>query len=277
MPQSFTEILYIFFIYAVLGWIVEVIYSAYDDRMFVNRGFLGGPICPIYGFGVLGVSVALDPLKGNVPLLFVCSVVLATVLELVAGWVLNRFFNQRWWDYSRRKFNFRGYICLSFSLIWGIALTAVIWLVHPLILSLIRQIPHSWSNYIIPTVVVAFFIDILYTAAALRNLEKKRVVIDEVEAILKRISDSIGGDLYDTAASAISIGEKINKYRKDLLDTIEKNKKVFTRFTGAQLRWLKNFPSIGKGKHKIDKTKILGYHDSVKARIEELRSSANKK
>lgn len=271
MPQSFTEILYIFFIYAVLGWIVEVIYSAYDDRMFVNRGFLGGPLCPIYGFGVLGVSIILNPLKDNLPLLFIGSVALATILELVVGWILERFFNQRWWDYSRRKFNFRGYICLSFSLIWGIALTAVIWLVHPFVLSLIRQIPHSWSCWILSILSVAIFFDILYTAAALWNLEKKLIVIDEVEAILKRISDSIGGDLYDTAASAISIGEKINQYRKDLLDTVEKNKKVFNRFTGVQLRWLKNYPSIGKGKHKIDKTKILGYLDSVKTRIEEFK------
>lgn len=277
MPQSFAEILYIFFIYAVLGWAVEVIYAAFDDKMFVNRGFLGGPLCPIYGLGVLVVSVVLNPLRDNLLLLFAGSVALATALELVVGWVLERFFNQKWWDYSKRRFNFRGYICLSFSLIWGVALTLVIWIVHPFVLSFIRTIPPTWSAWILPLLVTVFIFDVLYTAAALWNLDRKIVVIDKVEGILKMISDSVGEGIYETTASAIDIGEKMSEYKKELSITLEKNRKTFSRFTKIQLRWFNTSRLLKNGKWKINGDMIRGYFDSVRVRFDKIKEKINLK
>ena len=111
--------LWIFFVYAFLGWCTEVGYAALRTGRFVNRGFLNGPVCPIYGFGMVIVLFTLEPLAENILLLFLGSVVLTSALEWITGLVLEKLFHQRWWDYSDEPFNVGGYICLRFSLMWG--------------------------------------------------------------------------------------------------------------------------------------------------------------
>ena len=271
MPQSFAEVVYIFFIYGFLGWCLEVVYAAFDDGMFVNRGFLAGPICPIYGVGVLIVSVTLNFLRDHIVLLFFASIALATLLELVVGWVLERFFDQKWWDYSHRKFNFKGYICLTFSLVWGVALTLIVKLIHPLIMSFIRVLP-SWGVWVLAVLGVLLFLDFIQTLAALKNLERRLAVMDQIEDILRHVSDSIGGDLYETAASAIGVGERVNGYRRELSEIMEKNKSVFSRFSGTQLRLLKAFPHLGKGKHRLNSANIKGYFGSVRKRFDDMKA-----
>ena len=120
-----------FLMYSALGWILEVIYHAVTQGSIVNRGFLNGPVCPVYGFGMLSVisimqirhaqtvfSLSNEPMW----LSFLIGIVFATSVELFAGVLLDKLFHARWWDYSRKPFNYHGYICLEFSLIWGMAL-----------------------------------------------------------------------------------------------------------------------------------------------------------
>ena len=113
------ETLWLFLIYAFLGWCTEVAFAAVTRGKFVNRGMANGPICPIYGFGVLAVLFCLQPFRGNFFLLFLGSVVVTSLLELVTGWALEKFFHDKWWDYSNEPFNIKGYICLRFSILWG--------------------------------------------------------------------------------------------------------------------------------------------------------------
>ena len=115
MPQTLYEIIWIFLIYAFLGWCTEVAYAALDIGKFVNRGFLNGPCCPVYGFGVLIVVGILTPLKDNLLILFTGSVLLTTVLEYITGWILEKAFHNKWWDCFRNIFinilaDFIGYI-----------------------------------------------------------------------------------------------------------------------------------------------------------------------
>lgn len=140
------QFLWIFFVYAFLGWCTEVSYAALRTGKFVNRGFLNGPVCPIYGCGVVVVLAGLEPLKGNFVLLFLGSVVLTSVLELATGFVLEKLFRQRWWDYSDKPFNLGGYICLEFSIMWGFACLFVVDILHPSIEFFIRLIPHTLAG-----------------------------------------------------------------------------------------------------------------------------------
>ena len=110
MPQNFYEVLWIFIIYAFIGWCAEVSYAAVNRGIFVNRGFLNGPYCPIYGCGVVIVVTVLTPLKDNLFLLFVGSVVLTSVLEYITGFLLEKVFHNKWWDYSNMPFNINGRI-----------------------------------------------------------------------------------------------------------------------------------------------------------------------
>lgn len=112
------SILY-FFVYGFLGWCTEVIFAAFKQHRFVNRGFLNGPICPIYGVGVTLVIACLEAFQSNLLLLYISSVILVTVLEGVTGWAMDKLFHNKWWDYSKLPFNIGGYVCLLFSLIWG--------------------------------------------------------------------------------------------------------------------------------------------------------------
>ena len=123
--------LWFFLIYAFLGWCLEVTYQAVEYGVFINRGFLGGPYCPIYGVGVIVVTLALYPLRETIILLYVGSVVLTSSLEFVTGFILEKIFHQHWWDYSDDKFNVKGYICLKFSLLWGVACLVTVRIIHP--------------------------------------------------------------------------------------------------------------------------------------------------
>lgn len=119
MPFTFYQMCWIFIIYAFVGWCCEVAFAAVKLGAFVNRGFLTGPVCPIYGFGMLIVATLLTPLAGNWLLLFLGAAILTSLLELVTGFVLEKFFHQKWWDYSGIRGNIGGYICPQFSLLWG--------------------------------------------------------------------------------------------------------------------------------------------------------------
>ena len=118
MPQNFYELVWIFIIYAFIGWCTEVSYAALDRGIFVNRGFLNGPYCPIYGCGVVIVVAALTPLKDNLLILFAGSFLLTSILEYITGFILEKVFHNKWWDYSNKPFNLHGYICLKFSIYW---------------------------------------------------------------------------------------------------------------------------------------------------------------
>ena len=135
------ETLWLFLIYAFLGWCTEVAFAAVTRGKFVNRGMANGPICPIYGFGVLAVLFCRQPFRGNFFLLFLGSVVVTSLLELVTGWALEKFFHDKWWDYSNEPFNIKGYICLEFSIIWGLACVLVVDVIHPMIRKLVDLIP----------------------------------------------------------------------------------------------------------------------------------------
>lgn len=112
-----------FLVYSFLGWCTEVAYQAVKRGQVINRGFLNGPVCTIYGFGVLAVFRMLEAVgKGdlheqNAFMVFCFGVVLATAVELFGGWALDKLFHARWLDYSDQPFNLNGYICLEFSII----------------------------------------------------------------------------------------------------------------------------------------------------------------
>ena len=122
-----------FFAYSILGWACECLYCGIPARRFINRGFLEGPYCPIYGCGALIVILVLDPLKGHPLLLFLGAMIFTSVLEYVTSWLMEKLFHSKWWDYSERPFNINGRVCLLNSLLFGIMGLAVMYVVHPFI------------------------------------------------------------------------------------------------------------------------------------------------
>ena len=211
--------LWIFFVYAFLGWCAEVSYAALHTGRFVNRGFLNGPVCPIYGFGMAAVLWILRPLMGNTVLLFLGSVVLTSLLEWLTGLVLEKLFHQRWWNYSGEPFNLGGYICLRFSLYWGLACLFVVELLHPTVLWLIRLIPHTLGVVLLGLLMAALLVDLAATVSTIARLNRRLYQIDEMAARIREASNDLGEGL---AERVLDAAERGADWRADLEEWTDK-------------------------------------------------------
>lgn len=206
------QLLWIFFLYAFLGWCTEVSYAALRTGKFVNRGFLNGPVCPIYGCGVVVVLAWLEPLKGNFVLLFLGSVVLTSALEWATGFVLEKLFRQRWWDYSDKPFNLGGYICLEFSVMWGFACLFVVDILHPSIEFFIRLIPHAMGWVLLGLFSAAMAVDLAATVRTIAKINRQLDQIDQLARRLKTASNEFGENLADRVLEA---AEKSADWKED--------------------------------------------------------------
>jgi uncharacterized membrane protein len=198
--------LWIFFIYAFLGWCTEVSYAALVTGKFVNRGFLNGPVCPVYGFGVVIVLAGLAPLEENLLLLFLGSVALTSSLEWLTGFVLEKLFHQRWWDYSDQPFNLSGYICLRFSIAWGFACLFVVKLLHPTVLLLIRLVPKTLGVILLALLGAVMAVDLAATVSTIVKLNRRLEQIDELAAKIKEASNEFGENLAERVLDAAERG-----------------------------------------------------------------------
>ena len=189
--------LYWFFLYGFIGWGVEVVYAAVKTHALVNRGFLCGPICPIYGFGMVGLvySVNLIPLPVSGSLsavaVFFIGMALTTAIELVGGWALFKIYHIRWWDYSNMKFNLGGYICPQFSLLWGLGSVLMIKVFHPLLARGSNPMPFKVMLILDIVLLLIFAVDVGVSTAAAIGLNKYLREIDELRARLRVTSDKL--------------------------------------------------------------------------------------
>lgn len=209
------SILY-FFIYGFLGWCTEVIFAAFKQHRFVNRGFLNGPICPIYGVGVTLVIACLEAFQSNLLLLYISSVILVTVLEGVTGWAMDKLFHNKWWDYSKLPFNIGGYVCLLFSLIWGVACVFIVYFVHPLIHQVLSLIPHTAGIALIAILGIALLSDMIVTTSAIVKFNQYLELLKHITDELHAISNQIGAELYQNVMHVLDMQESSRQKLDDV-------------------------------------------------------------
>ena len=197
LTELAVKTVYWFFLYGFIGWGVEVVYAAVKTHALVNRGFLCGPICPIYGFGMVGLvySVNLIPLPDSGSLsavaVFFIGMALTTAIELVGGWALFKIYHIRWWDYSNMKFNLGGYICPQFSLLWGLGSVLMIKVFHPLLARGSNTMPFKVMLILDIVLFLIFAVDVGVSTAAAIGLNKYLREIDELRARLRVTSDKL--------------------------------------------------------------------------------------
>lgn len=257
MPQNIYQAVWIFIIYAFLGWCSEVAFAAVNKGKFVNRGFLNGPVCPIYGVGMLIVVLCLWNLRDRPLLLFLGSALLTTALEFVTGFVLERFFHDKWWDYSDMPFNIKGYVCLKFTILWGLAASFIIGAIHRFIYMLIEKTPFVLGVILLAVFSAAFIADFIVTLTALAKLPKKLKAMAEAERALRAVSDKIGENISDTTIAAKEKGEALAEENKPRLEELkaeyEKKKKELSAMLErnfVQRRIFKAFPNLKNGRYK---------------------------
>lgn len=237
-----------FIIYAFLGWCTEVAYAAVVHGTFVNRGFLNGPVCPIYGFGMLTIITALEPVKDNIFVLFLAAVLLTSALEWITGFVLERLFHEKWWDYSDMPCNLNGYICLGFSLLWGLAGVFVIKLIHPMIAAVVRFLPKPLTLVLLTLCFLTLLTDVILTIMAIMQIKRHAKRVDELEKRMRGLSDGIGEYISDGVVSVM-------KKRPEWEETLEELKASYKRSSERILnkRLLKAYPNL----KKLNKTESL--------------------
>lgn len=205
MFDNILTLLLMFAVYAVLGWIAEVMFFILKTGEFVNRGFLNGPICPLYGFGVIGVVTVLSPIQDNAVLLFLGSMVFCTLIEFITGIVLKYLFHDTWWDYSGEPFNIGGYVCLRFSVMWGLACVGVIRLVHPVVSDVIGIVPR-WLQIVFACIFVVYTLADL--TVTVRGINKVNRALREIAESAKIISDTAGSMIYEAAVTVDEAKER---------------------------------------------------------------------
>ncbi len=210
---SYYHIFQYFLIYSFLGWCTEVAYAAVCEGRVVNRGFLNGPVCPIYGFGILAVFGTINTGLSrfgtgssytNLLLIFLCGMALTTMIELFGGWALDRLFHASWWDYSDKPFNFHGYICLQFSLLWGIGIVLVVEVLHPLIAATFDRImPETVGWPLMYCLYIVYASDTMLSVMIMVGLNKRLAELDEMQkrmrVVSNTLSDGIGRSALGTA------------------------------------------------------------------------------
>lgn len=277
MPQNIYQAFWIFLIYAFLGWCSEVAFAAVNQGRFINRGFLNGPVCPIYGFGMLMVVALLWRFRSNIILLFLGAVLLTTALELVAGWILERFFRQKWWDYSSLPFNFKGYICLKFSILWGLAASFVVGAVHPFIYFLIEKTPFLIGIILLCLLLAMLIGDFIITLKELLKLPVRLNTMLELETALKGLSDKVGESLSDTTISAENFIDGRRAKADALKKEYEKKREEYVRLIKSRSyvhkRVFKAFPNLAEGRYKAVSERIAKYKERVSERVKNEKDS----
>lgn len=217
-----TQWVLLFFIYSFIGWVWECCFVSVRKRRWVNRGFMYGPMLPIYGFGALAVLISTIRVRDSIPLIFLFGMVGATLLEYVTGAVMERLFNVKYWDYSNQKFNLNGYICLTSSLGWGLFSVLLVKFVHVPIEGAVLKIPTIIAEGIAFVLTVAAAVDVTQSfndamdlKRILAQLEESKKQIRKIQEKLKVASEEFVEDYRQRA------GEFVEDYRRRVEEHVE--------------------------------------------------------
>ena len=170
---------------------MEVTCKLIQYKRFINRGFLMGPICPIYGHGAIIMLILLKDFASNQFILFVMSMLVCTTLEYLTSYFMEKLFSARWWDYSNKKFNINGRVCLRNTLCFGILAIVLVYFLNPFILTYIEKITEPFLSILFYTLLVVYIIDNIISYNIINNFSStiKKSNYDNTEEVTKYVKD----------------------------------------------------------------------------------------
>lgn len=201
------KIILYFIIYSIIGWCVEMLYCRILDGKFVNRGFLYGPYCPIYGFGAIIIIKTLTPFANNIFFVFILSVLLTSLLEYITSYILEKIFDSKWWDYSHLPLNINGRVCLLNSILFGILGLIMIYIIHPYVVGIIDLLPVNYIQYLVNILVLLLCVDITLTLSSIINFKGK---LQEIQSL---------GDILREKGYFKNQGIKINEIKENIINS----------------------------------------------------------
>ncbi len=263
---DFYHIINWFFIYSFLGWVWETGYVSVKQGKFINRGFINGPFCTIYGFGALAVYLILKPVSGNLIFLFLGGIVVATLLEYVTAVLMESIFHTSWWDYSDKKFNFQGRICLGASLGWGFFSIILFRVFHPVVEKIVSFYPVLFGKIGVCILCAAYGVDFVFSVLAAFRLRERIPVweqtLEEMQtSLLMKVREKLGImemvkdlsiDGFKERLEDVEFLKELERRRlavgEEFSAEIEKRKEAMAAKFGHNVhRFVKSYPHLNRG------------------------------
>ena len=243
----------IFILFSFIGWISEVIYVGVTSaHKFVNRGFLHGPLCPVYGFGGVVILMLPPSLYATWIPLFFASMILCTIVEYFVSWLMEKLFHTRWWDYSHYKIQLNGRICLLNSILFGFLGVVVIHFVYPLMIDLLNSLGQKVINVSGVIILTVLSVDIFFTV---RKLVDFANVMKKLKELGETLNSHYGQEEWFKKGSFMdminSVIERADNRKEEFSQKIlEKIDKVQNLHLPSVELFIKKFPSIKSTKYK---------------------------
>ena len=191
MFNKFCFYFMLFIIYSFIGWSIEVVGKLIEKHKFINRGFLVGPICPIYGWGCIAIILLLSKYKSSPIVLFLMAIIICSILEYFTSYFMEKLFHVRWWDYTRRKYNINGRICAETMIPFGLLGCLVFYIVNPIFTGLLNKIPVNILNILAIIIFTIYVIDNIVSLSVMFGFKGtlKTVEKDGTEEITKKVRE----------------------------------------------------------------------------------------
>ena len=233
MDLNLTYYFLLFMIYSIAGWLLEVICKLREYKRFINRGFLIGPYCPIYGWGAVAITFLLYRYSYDPFILFVMTVITCGILEYLTSYLMEKLFKARWWDYSKRKFNLNGRVCLGTIVPFGLFGLILTYVTNPFLINCLDKISINILNIIAIVFFVIYLIDNIVSIVVISGFRKTAVQVgkestqDDTEQITKKVREILSQKSwgYKRLINAYPHFEAIKTRIKEIKDDVKENAK----------------------------------------------------
>lgn len=225
----------LFIIYSFLGWLMEEVLVSIKEKKIVDRGFLIGPICPIYGSGALLITILLEKYHNDIIVLFILSTVLGAVLEYFTSYIMEKLFKVRWWDYSHDKYNLNGRICLKTSICFGILGVLMIHFLNPFFTHLLNLIPNTVLQVIAIILAILLIIDTILSFSIISKIKKIGLTgaKDATDEITAKVREALKNSSFFTKRLAdafpnfkVKIKQEVRKIGNNIEESVQKLEKT---------------------------------------------------
>ncbi len=232
MELTIAQYFLLFMIYSVAGWILEVTCKLIEYKRFINRGFLIGPYCPIYGWGAVAITFLLYRYSYDPLILFFMTLLTCSILEYATSWVMEKLFKARWWDYSKRKFNIDGRVCLGTMIPFGIFGMILTYVTNPLIISGLDKVDPTTLNIIAIVFLIVYLVDNVFSSIVIFGFRKTTVQVgregrqDNTEQITKKVREILSSRswmykrLVDAYPKLSAIKTKIKEIKNEVKENV---------------------------------------------------------
>ena len=253
----------LFFFYCFCGWIWESCYVSVRQRQWVNRGFLQGPLLPIYGSGAIMILLATIPVENDLRLVYLFGMTAATALEYVTGAVMERLFRVRYWDYSSQRWNLNGHICLSSSIAWGFFSILMVRFIHPPIARLLLRVPAWCVDPLALALTAVFTVDTVRSVQAALDLRETLAKLAEENEALRRLAKR--AEVYAAFAN-----DDLQRFR----ERTEVEKRLLQQRVGAELAEQRQARAERRAERRVRAEAVAGRYTAAKLDVLETVADA---